>query len=115
MLISGFTAVSNTNVLAGSLFEFVKRPARVSVAILGDVTINAGNLYTFQVADNVIISNGQVFPPVVNTATSFIVGPVWPDNYHIQNEPALAGDRLVLSITRATGNILFSVMITEVA
>jgi hypothetical protein len=115
MLISGFVAASNSNVLAGSLFEFVKRPSRVSVAVLGDVTIAAGNLYTFQVADNVIVSNGQVWPDTVNTATSFIVGIKFPDHFLIQNEPALAGDRLVLSVTRATGNILWAVQITEVA
>ena len=115
MLISGFTAASNTNVLAGSLFEFVKRPSRVSVGVIGDVTINAGNLYTFQVADNVIVSNGQVMPPIVNTATSFIVGLVYPDHFYIQNEPALPGDRLVLAVTRAAGNVIWTVLITEVA
>lgn len=115
MLMAGFVAVTTANVLAGTLFEFIKRPSRVSVAVLGDVAIAAGNTYTFQVGDTVIATAAQVFPAIVNTATSFIVGIRYPDHYHIQNEPALAGDRLVLSIVRGTGNILWSVQIVEVA
>ena len=114
MLLAGFVAASNANVLAGTLFEFVKRPSRINVAVLGDVAINAGNLWSFTIGDQIVVSNAQVMPPVVNTATSFIVGIKFPDDYHVQNEPALAGDRLVLSLTRATGNILWTVMITEV-
>lgn len=115
MLLAGFVAVTTANVLTGSIFEFIKRPARVSVAVLGDVAINAGNVYTFQIGDVVVASNAQVMPPVVNTATSFIVGITYPNCYHIQNEPALPGDRLVLAVTRATGNIMWEVQVVEVA
>lgn len=114
MLLSGFVTASSANVLQGTLFEFVKRPSRVNVAVKSDVAINAGNLYSFTIGDQIIASNAVVFPGDVNTATSYLSGIIWPDSFHIQNEPALAGDRLVLSITRAAGNILWEVHITEV-
>jgi len=115
VLIMGFTAATNANVLVGSIFEFVKRPSRIHVAVASDVTINAGNLFTLTIGDQVITTASVVPPKTVNTATSFISGLDWPDDYHIQNEPALAGDRVVLSITRAAGNIMWAVQMIEVA
>jgi len=114
MLLAGFVAATNANVLSGTLFEFIKRPSRINVAVLGDAAINSGNLWSFTIGDQIVVSNAQVFPDTVNTATSFIVGIRYPDHYHVQNEPALAGDRLVLSLTRAAGNIMWQVQITEV-
>jgi len=116
MLIQGFTAATSANVLAGELFEFLRRPSRVSVAVMSDVALNAGNTWSFQIADRTIAQGEVIMPPAaVNTATSFIAGIIYPDNYHIQNEPGFPNDRLVLGITRAAGNILWSVQIIEVA
>lgn len=117
MLMQGFVALSNANVLAGTLFEFITRPSRVSVAVVSDVAINSGNTWTLQIADRVIVPNGAgtVQPPQINSATSVIVGVVYPDSYHVQNEPGFPGNRLVLAIVRAAGNIMWSVQIIEVA
>jgi len=115
MVLSGFTALTNANVLIGSIFEFMKRPSRINVGLVTDVAINAGNTYTLTIGDQVVASAAVIFPGIVNTATSFIVGVVWPDHFMVQNEPALAGDRIVLSIARAAGNIMWCVQVTEVA
>lgn len=114
MLIMGFTAVTNQSVLQGSIFEFLKRPSRISVAVVSDVLIATGNTFNFTIGDQ-IIASGAVVPPIVTSTAVFTAGLIWPDHYHIQNEPGLAGDRLVLSIARATGNIHWAVQITEVA
>ena len=115
MLISGFTAVTNANVVQGNLFEFLRRPSRVSVAVVSDVVVNPGNVFTFQMGDLVVATAALVMPKTVNTVTSFIAGVVYPDDFLVQNEPGLANDRLVLSITRAAGNIMWAVQIIEVA
>lgn len=115
MVIQGFNAATSGNVLAGELFEFLRRPSRVSVAVVGDVAINVGNTWSFQIADRIVAQSEQVMPALVNTGTSFIVGVVYPDHYHVQNEPGFPNDRLVLSVVRATGNIMWSVQIVEVA
>lgn len=115
MVLSGFTAVTNANVLIGSIFEFMKRPSRLNVGVASDVAINAGNTYTLTIGDQLVASAAVVFPVVVNTNVSFIAGILWPDNFMVQNEPALAGDRIVLSIARAAGNIFWCVQVTEVA
>lgn len=116
MVIQGFVAATNSNVLSGQLFEFIRRPSRVSVAVMSDVAINSGNTWSLQIADRIIGSGNTVMPPnAVNTATSFIAGLLYPDQYHVQNEPAFPQDRITLSIVRAAGNILWSVQIIEVA
>jgi hypothetical protein len=114
MLIMGFTAVTNASVLAGSIFEFLKRPSRLHVAVASDVLINAGNLFTVTIGDQVITSSA-VCPPIITSSAVFTAGLVWPDHYMIQNEPGLPGDRVVLSITRAAGNIHWAVQMVEVA
>jgi len=113
VLISGFAVATTPNVLGGSIFEFVRRPSRISVAVVSDVAISAANLFTFQVGDTTICRDAQVFGEIL--ATSGRQGPIYPDDFLIQNEPALAGDRLVLQILRGTGNLAWAVMVTEVA
>jgi hypothetical protein len=115
MLLSGFVAASNTNVIAGSIFEFIKRPTRIDVAVAEfTVALNAGNLFSFQIGDQVIAQNAQVFSYALTTsgATDRLR---FPDDFFIQQEPALPGDRLILSITRAAGNICWVVRLTEVS
>jgi len=115
MLISGFVVASSVNVMQGSLFEFIKRPSRVDVAVAAfDVALNGGNLFTFQIGDQVITQNAQVFSYALTTSgsTSLLR---YPDDFMIQQEPSLPGDRLILGITRAAGSICWAVRITEVA
>lgn len=114
MLLSGFVAVTNSNVLAGSLFEFIKRPSRVSVATLADAALNAGNTFTFIIGDVAIARDAQVFGGALTTSGQ-AEHLRFPDDFLIQNEPALPGDRLVFAIARAAGNIMWAVIITEVA
>lgn len=113
MYISGFVAATTPNVLSGSIFEFLKRPSRVNIGVYSDVAINAGNTFTFQIGDTVIANAAVIFGGALTTS-----GQAdhlrFPDDYVIQNEPGLAGDRMVLEITRAAGNLLWAVMITEV-
>ncbi len=115
MLLSGFVTASAANVISGSIFEFIKRPTRIDVACAAfDVALNAGNLFTFQIGDQVVAQNAQVFSYALTTsgATDRMR---FPDDFLIQQEPSLAGDRLILSITRAAGTICWAVRLTEVA
>lgn len=115
MLISGFVVATSVNVLQGSIFEFVKRPSRIDVAVASfDVALNAGNLFTFQIGDQVIAQNAQVFSYALTTSGS-TDRLRYPDDYMIQQEPGLPGDRLILGVTRAAGTICWAVRITEVA
>jgi hypothetical protein len=116
MFLAGFVAASTSNVLSGSIFEFLKRPSRVSIAVVGDVALNAGNLFSFQIADVLVAQNAQIFcNGLLTTSGVQNLGPKFPDDFFVQNEPGLSGDRLVLSITRATGNISWACQIIEVA
>jgi hypothetical protein len=112
MVIAGFAVVSTANVLAGSVYEFLARPSRISVGVQSDVAISGGNVFTFQIGDVVIANAAQVFGAVLATAGR--QGPVWPDDFLVQNEPGLAGQRLILNIVRGTGNLAWAVIITEV-
>lgn len=114
MLISGFVVASNVNVLQGSIFEFVKRPSRIDVAVAAFDTALGVNLFSFQIGDQVVGQNCQVFSFALTTSgsTSLLR---YPDDFMIQQEPALPGDRLILGITRAAGSICWAVRITEVA
>lgn len=114
MLIMGFTALTNASVLAGSIFEFLKRPSRINVAVASDVLINAANTFSLSIGDQIICSNA-VIPPIVTSSAVFTAGLIYPDHFFIQNEPGLPGDRLVLSIARSAGNLHWAVQITEVA
>jgi hypothetical protein len=114
MVLSGFVAVTTANVLSGSIFEFLARPSRISVAVWNDVAIVATNNFTFQIGDSVICSAAQIFGNVLTTSGVIRNGPAYPDDFFIQNEPGLAGQRLVLTIARATGNQAWCVIITEV-
>jgi len=114
MYISGFVAATTSNVLSGNLFEFLARPSRISVGVWNDVALNAGNTFTFQIGDTVIASAVQVFGNVLTTSGVIINGPKYPDDFFIQNEPGLAGQRLILQVSRATGNTAWVVFITEI-
>lgn len=114
MFLGGFVAATTANVLAGTLFEFLKRPSRINVGIVGDVAISAGNNWSFNIGDQIVVQTAQVFPVIVNANVGFLAGIEYPTHFWVQMEPGLAGDRLVLSITRATGNIFWAVQITEV-
>jgi len=115
MYLSGFVTATNANVLSGTLFEFLSRNSRISVAVIGDVALSASNLFTFSIADTVIASNAQIFcKGLLTTSGVQNLGPVFPDDFYIQNEPGLAGQRLTLQISRATGNLAWAVIINEV-
>lgn len=114
MYISGFVTATNTNVLSGSIYEFLARPSRISVGLWADVAISTGNVFTFQIGDTVIASAAQIFGNVLTTSGVLVNGPKFPEDFYIQNEPGLAGQRLVLQITRGTGNLAWAVIITEV-
>src|SRR5437867_11523889 len=115
MYLSGFVTTTTANVLSGSVFEFLKRPSRISVAVVSDVALSTGNSFTFQIGDQIVASSAQPFTyGLLTTSGVQNLGPIWPDHFHIQNEPGLAGDRLVLQITRGTGNIAWSCIIVEV-
>jgi hypothetical protein len=115
MYLSGFVTAANANVLAGTIFEFLARNSRISVGVVGDVALSASNTFTFQIADTVIASNAQIFGKgVLTTSGVQNLGPVFPDDFFIQNEPGLAGQRLTLQIARATGNLAWAVIINEV-
>lgn len=114
MYVAGFVTATTANVLTGSIFEFLKRPSRVSIGVYADVALNAGNTFTFQIGDTVIANAAQVFSGALTTSGQ-AEHLRFPDDYVIQNEPGLAGDRMVLAIARAAGNIMWAVQITEVA
>lgn len=113
MLLSGFVTATTTNVLTGSIFEFARRASRVSVAVYGDVALNLGNLFSFTVGDQVIALNAQVFSGALTTSGQ-AEHLRWPDDFLIQNEPVLAGERLILEIVRATGNLSWAVIMVPV-
>lgn len=118
MIIAGITALSLANALSGSVFEFVKRPSRISVGLRCELAAattqsNAGNFFTFQIGDTIIANAATVFNgTMVTSGVSETLR--YPEDFFIQNEPALAGDRLILAITRAANAIAWCVMMTEV-
>jgi len=112
MVIAGFVVVTTSNVLSGSVYEFLARPSRISVGLWGDVALSVSNTFTFQIGDTIIANAAQIFGAVL--ATSGQLGPAYPRDFFVQNEPGLAGQRLVLQISRGTGNLAWVVMITEV-
>jgi hypothetical protein len=115
MIVAGFVTATTANVLSGSVFEFLARPARISVGLTNDVALSSGNTFTFQIGDTIIANAAQVFNRgFLTTSGVQDQGPKFPDDFFIQNEPGLAGQRLILQITRGTGNICWAVIITEV-
>ena len=115
MLILSQVTASSTNVLAGSIFEFIKRPSRVSVAVSGRIVPVIGNIWSFQIGDVVVAQNAVV---QTSRAVTIALGSAieWPKDFLLQNEPALPGDRLVLAITVGSADtIAFAVVVTEVA
>lgn len=119
MMLSGVVSSTTANVISGSVYEFLKRPSRVSVGVKVEMSAartvsNTGNLFTFQIGDTIIANAAQVFNwTMVTSGTAPSL--VFPDDFLIQNEPGLAGDRLILQITRAADAIAWAVIITEVA
>jgi hypothetical protein len=116
MVLQGLVTSSNANVLSGSIFEFLKRPSRISVGLASSLAPAAGTNYTFQIGDTIVAQNAVIFGRgVVTTNGTGDPGPKFPDDFFIQNEPGLAGDRMVLSINVAGGTVTWCVIITEVA
>jgi hypothetical protein len=119
MMLAGITAASLANALAGSVYEFVKRPSRISVGLACELAAattqsNAGNIFTFQIGDTIIANAAVIFNETM--VTSGVAKSLrFPDDFFIQNEPALSGDRLILAITRAANAIAWCVIINEVA
>jgi hypothetical protein len=119
MMLAGITAATLANALSGSVYEFVKRPSRISVGLAVEISAartqsNAGNTFTFQIGDTIIANAAQVFNETM--VTSGVAKSLrFPDDFFIQNEPALAGDRLILNIVRAADAIAWAVIINEVA
>lgn len=119
MMLSGLVTATTANVLTGSVYEFLKRPSRISVGTWCEIAAartqsNVGNLFTFQIGDTIIANAAQVFNSTMVTS-GVAKSLAFPDDFLIQNEPGLAGDRLVLQITRAADAIVWAVLITEVA
>ena len=118
-MISGLVTATTANVLSGSVFEFVKRPSRISVGLACEIAAartqsNTGNTFTFQIGDTVIANAAQVFNETM--VTSGVAKSLrFPDDFFIQNEPGLAGDRLILNVIRGADAIVWCVMMTEVA
>lgn len=89
--------VANNNVLAGSAFEFVSTPSRVSVAIVGDAAGAARA--TVQSGSDVLLEESPV------SRQNRV--PVFPDDYDLQ-DIAMPGDRLKVAL-RNTGGVAIDV------
>lgn len=86
---------SNSNVLAGSSFEFIKRPTRVRFFIVGDAA--GGIRATVQSGSDVLMEESPV-----SRAARF---PVNPDDLTCE-DVAMPGDRLKLALRNVTAGAL---------
>lgn len=111
MYLAGSVATTTANVLTGSIFEFLKRPSRISVGLQCNVAINVANTFSFEIQDQIVARDALIVGQGVIATSGYMK---FPDDYHLQNEPGLPGDRLTLQITRGTGVIIWSVIVTEV-
>ncbi len=97
----GANAVS-ANVLAGELFEFISRPSRIAIYVVGAaVGINC----TFLLG-GVSFSNDQAVPD----KTGF---PIIPDDFFV-DAGGFAGERLVLTFRNTTGAAIVATFKVEV-
>jgi len=96
----------SANVLAGELFEFLSRPSRIAVYVLGAVI---GTNCTFLLG-GVSFSNDQAVP----NKAGF---PIIPDDFFV-DAGGFAGERLVLTFRNTTGAaivVTFKVEVRAVA
>jgi len=92
---AGVAAGANTgNIVAGSMFEFLRRPAIVRIASNGSAV---GMTARITLGDRTILDNMPI-----SAANRF---PVVPDDY-IVGEPGLAGERLSIIVTNTTAGAL---------
>lgn len=79
--------------LAGKQFEFVQEASTVEFAIVAAAT---GVLATIFSGSDLLMQEGQVTIKAANTA------PVYPDDYHLEDDAA-EGDRLNVLLRNTTG------------
>jgi hypothetical protein len=106
--ISGVTNVpagaANTNVLAGSAYEFLPANARVDIGVTADAA-GLGRV-TVQSGSDVLLEESPTFR--TNAP------PVWPDHFNL-SDFAVKGDRLKIAVRNTAGvavDFFWSVRIT---
>ncbi len=110
MYLAGLVVVTTANVLTGSIFEFLKRPSRINVGIRNLSAVVAGNTFSFEIQDQIIARDAVIVQQNLVPLDSLR----FPDDYPIQQEPGLPGDRLTFQITRSAGTTMWAVSVTEV-
>lgn len=93
---------TNANIFAGSAFEFIGRPSRVALALIGQSTTTPGDLVaTVQFGPEVQLEEG-----VLAAEAAAGVGAKLPDDI-IVDDVAAAGDRLVGRVTNTSAGALW--------
>lgn len=98
---------TNENVLAGSVFEFLRQDALVEVGMLASAV---GLLAGVSSGSDIMLEDGSQVD-VVRVANQ---GPIYPEDFAL-TDPALSGDRLRISVRNPTGGaitLFYSVKIT---
>jgi hypothetical protein len=113
LYISGFSLGPVTNVLFDSVWEFLSVPSLVSVAVVYPAAISASRTWSFFLGARLIAQNVVAFGRVLTVEGVLSESPMWPRDFYIRDEPGLAGERLVLSVSAAV-NYRWAVFITEV-
>lgn len=93
--ISIAAGATNTNVLSGSAFEFIKQPSRIAIGLLASAT---GLLASVSSGSDILLEDGSLVD-VVRIANQ---GPSFPDDFILQ-DVALPMDRLKISVRNPTG------------
>ena len=96
--VSVAAGASNTNVLAGSAFEFLSEDSLVEIGLLASA---AGLLVSVSSGTDILLEADSSVD-VVRTANQ---GPVYPDDFALSDE-ALAGDRLKISVRNASAGAI---------
>lgn len=86
--------VTNTNILSGSAFEFVREPSQVMIGLLASAT---GLLVGVSSGSDILLEDGSAVD-VVRVANQ---GPIFPDDF-ILTDIAMAMDRLRISVRNPT-------------
>lgn len=87
---------TNSNLLAGSTFEYARQRSVLSFGVTQAAT---GNFTTINVGSDVVV---EEFPAPIAT-----VYPIIPDDFYAQ-DVAEQGDRLIVQVRNSTGGALIS-------
>lgn len=96
--VSVAAGASVANILAGSVFEFVRDPSQVRIGLLASAT---GLLVGVSSGSDVLLEDGSLVD-VVRVANQ---GPIFPDDY-ILSDVALPMERLKIAVRNPTGGAI---------